>query len=188
MSQVIGQGVIGVPADAIAEPLSCALEARSQALPELDRRGLLPPGLHHAHFEQVALMFGTTPWRRRLLADLKKWAESELQAGAVEAMLIGGSFVSNKPAPEDIDVTVIFDKEAGVDAAARLKADTIRIWQRYRIDALPNAGQFFQFVGEKGAALHGCRPTDLRGLVSVASWFRDTEQVRNLGLLAKWAA
>ena len=48
-----------------------------------------------------------------------------------------------KAEPDDIYVAIIFDKAAGADEAAMLKADARRIWRAHRIEAFANAGQFF---------------------------------------------
>lgn len=153
---------------------------------DLDSRGLLPPGVHIATFAQLAAAFGTTPYRRRLLLDLEAWAGKELPVGSVEAVLIAGSFLSDKPSPDDIDVAVIFNEDAGADPPAIINATAHRAMRAHRIDVHTSSGLFFQFVGEKGAARHGANPTDLRGVVSLSPWHRDTQRIRNLSLLAEW--
>lgn len=150
-------------------------------IPSLNSQGLLPAGVHFAaDFAEVAETFGTTPDRRQLLRNLEQWAAAELGlvSDCVEAIIISGSFVTSKAAPADIDCTVVVDP--GSTLCEQLRSDARRINAQYRVDVLPNAGVFLQFVGDKSARLHGCHATDLRGVISIAAWHRDTEQTQLL--------
>lgn len=154
-------------------------------IPALDARGLLPPGIHDAaDWCAFGAAFATNDHRRRLLDNMLCWIERELQhvAAGLE-LVVGGSFLTSKLAPGDIDCTVIF----GVDElSARGAAFGLlvrdgakgRIWQTYGVEAYPTLrwpgandfSAYFQYVGDKSAVLHRCAPTDLRGVIRVASW------------------
>lgn len=71
-------------------------------IPDFDKNGRLPPGLHPASWDEVAARFGTTPHRRRLLAGLLRALQNLKQAGCYLAYL-DGSFVTNAPVPGDFD-------------------------------------------------------------------------------------
>lgn len=64
--------------------------------------GNLPPGLHWAAWTEIALRFGQTPHRRRLLRGLRAAAEQLHQAGC-KAIFLDGSFVTAKEQPADFD-------------------------------------------------------------------------------------
>lgn len=154
-------------------------------IPPFDDRGLLPPGVHVApDWAAVAGAFGTSEHRQHLIAGMRRWVEAELQHVAAGLdLVIGGSLLSTKPIPGDIDCTVIIPLD---ELAARgpalhlLVADGAkgRIWQQYRVEAYPTLrypgasdfSAFFQYVGEKSAVIHQCAAKDLRGAVRVASW------------------
>ncbi len=152
-------------------------------IPPIDARGLLPPGIHKADFDDLILRFGTTPLRRRMISDLRRWAALELPAEVVDSLLIAGSFVSEKSSPEDIDVSIVFDgtSEAGQALERKINTMAARLWRDHRIDMFANAALLFQFVGDKASRLHG-RPTGLRGMVSLVEFFRDTPRTRDLEL------
>jgi hypothetical protein len=85
----------------------------------------------------VYAAFGTTAFRRRLLSDLERWTEQTLvpAADAIDAVLIGGSFVSSNAAPNDIDCSIILDStvDAGVALKKRIEHDGARVRRDHRI-------------------------------------------------------
>ena len=80
-------------------------------IPEFDPGGKLPPGVHWATWRELYDRFGTTPWRRRLLAGLRIALENLRRAGCSTAY-VDGSFVSSKSVPGDFDACW---EEVGVD-------------------------------------------------------------------------
>ena len=87
-------------------------------LPEFNRTGLLPPGVHWAMWEELFQRFGHNPWRLRLLLGLRAALENLKNAGCRTAY-IDGSFVTDKEFPNDYDVCW---EEDGVDP---LKLDPV---------------------------------------------------------------
>lgn len=95
-------------------------------LPEFDpKTGLLPPGryaatLDHLHVSLVESIESTT--RREIWEE---WAEHratiELLTGEITRMWVGGSFVSDKSDPGDVDVTYL----VGAQAFDRLDQETL---------------------------------------------------------------
>ncbi|WP_438023423.1 DUF6932 family protein [Sorangium sp. So ce233] len=71
-------------------------------IPDFDRRGVLPPGVHLATWEEVRARFGYSAHRRRLLKGLKQVLASLKAAGCLRAYL-DGSFVTAKQRPKDFD-------------------------------------------------------------------------------------
>jgi len=80
-------------------------------IPPFDDQGRLPPGRHDAEWYEVNLRLGTTPYRRELLAGLKRALDALKAAGCRQAFL-DGSFVTAKEAPGDFDACWSID---GVD-------------------------------------------------------------------------
>ena len=71
-------------------------------IPEFDRTGNLPVGIHEATWNDFATRYGTTPHRRRLLEGLKLGLDSLHRAGSRRAY-VNGSFVTAKNEPRDFD-------------------------------------------------------------------------------------
>ena len=89
------------------------------AIPELDiATGCLPPGIHEATWGELTQAFGTSEQRRLLLDGLRKAADA-LQGAGCKRLYVDGSFVTNKPAPNDFDGCWEAD---GVNARALLEA------------------------------------------------------------------
>ena len=84
-------------------------------IPEFEKEGYLPPGIHLTTIDEFEKRFAYTIWRKdlfsclvRLIADLKR-------IGCI-AIYVDGSFVTNKRIPGDIDVCWN-NKEIDVDKA-----------------------------------------------------------------------
>lgn len=102
--------------------------------------GVLPPGIHHGDWEEVEVMFASTPWRLWLLEGLRAALAELARVGCLVAYL-DGSFVTDKAVPgdydlcweiDDVDLTAIdpvFQDLTPPRAAQKAK---------YRGDLLPN--------------------------------------------------
>ncbi|MGI8978717.1 MAG: DUF6932 family protein [Pirellulaceae bacterium] len=110
-------------------------------IPPLTEAGLLPPGNHTATLEEFAQTFCMHTTRRRelfeklerLLADLKK-------VDSARKILIGGSFVSNKPEPDDIDCVIVFGPDVLDNLLRPFEYNVFSgraVRRMYRIDAYP---------------------------------------------------
>jgi hypothetical protein len=72
-------------------------------IPPLTAAGLLPPGIHEAEdWAEVVARFGGTPRRQELLAKLRRGLDNLRDAGC-PWVLLDGSFVTDKPEPNDVD-------------------------------------------------------------------------------------
>ena len=71
-------------------------------IPAFKPDGNLPPGIRRATWSELHDRFGTTWWRRRLLAGLRVALENLQSAGSLTAYA-DGSFVSSKSEPGDLD-------------------------------------------------------------------------------------
>ena len=76
-------------------------------LPELDHQGFLPPGVHICTLDEVKSRFGSfraSDRRPRLFARLLEFVRELQRSGFFAALVIDGSFVTEEPAPNDIDL------------------------------------------------------------------------------------
>lgn len=117
-------------------------------LPILDPiTGLLPPGRYSASLDELytKLVLSTDSAIRREIWE--EWtihrAMVEAQAGEVTRMWVGGSFVSSKPDPSDVDVTYLVSAQFYDDLDRETLTDladlTDAAWcaeQGMRVDAL----------------------------------------------------
>jgi hypothetical protein len=76
-------------------------------IPPLDEDGNLPPGVYQVALEEVVARFGRGSQERAVeaaeLTDFVRWARQN----GVKRLLVGGSFVSAKAAPNDVDIVIL---------------------------------------------------------------------------------
>jgi hypothetical protein len=65
-------------------------------------RGLLPPGVHQAAWDEIEQRLGFTAHRKRLLRGLRA-AMTALKVAGCQRAWIDGSFVTEKEVPNDFD-------------------------------------------------------------------------------------
>lgn len=76
-------------------------------LPAFDLFGNLPPGIHSSSFAELAARFGSGSAERVAeTEELGRLVEAARAAG-VRRLLVDGSFVTAKPAPNDVDVVIL---------------------------------------------------------------------------------
>jgi hypothetical protein len=83
-------------------------------IPPFNREGLLPPGIHWASWREIQDRYGTNSHRERLLSGLENGIKL-LEIALCSALYLDGSFVTDKPFPNDYDACW---EPAGVDFAA----------------------------------------------------------------------
>lgn len=71
-------------------------------IPDFTNGGLLPPGVHEATLEELREKLGFSRRRRTLIAGLER-ALALMSGGGIQRVYIDGSFVTDKPRPNDID-------------------------------------------------------------------------------------
>lgn len=87
-------------------------------IPPFEPTGTLPPGIHQATWEEVEARFGGNARRRQLLTGLAEVIR-ELQRVKCPTLYLDGSFVTDKPFPNDFDACWFWD-EADQEAMAQL--------------------------------------------------------------------
>jgi hypothetical protein len=80
-------------------------------LPEFTEDGLLPAGIHRATFEEfetlcVLRLFGPLP---PFIWEVERIVFPSQEFRHRERILVGGSFVTSKPEPNDFDCILVFD-------------------------------------------------------------------------------
>ena len=94
----------------IPEP---AASAPASQVPDLVD-GCLPVGIHDCTIEEVVAQFGQfqgTDKRVRLAGDLVRYYEELTQAGIALALIVDGSFITDKDAPGDIDLILVLPED-----------------------------------------------------------------------------
>lgn len=71
-------------------------------IPPFEADGILPPGIHFCTWSELVDRFGINLRRQRLIRGLQL-AMEELKAAGCQIIYIDGSFVTNKPRPNDFD-------------------------------------------------------------------------------------
>ncbi len=154
-------------------------------IPPLDGRGLLPPGIHTCHIEEIPPAFCFNDYRWTLWDDVMGGLDlicSELGRDGLGGLpvFLGGSFFSDKALPADIEATVAFPHNVENHVLGKWVRIHIErhheIKRRYRLDfypSLPGRNDFrlfFGYVGEKTAEAKNLHPKDLRGILEVNPW------------------
>lgn len=161
-------------------------------LPPLDSRGLLPPGVHGGTFLDIESAFARkNSWRRCLFDQFRRFCREELTSVAADLeLVVGGSYISDLPRPDDLDCTIVVPLNKW-DSHRELRALLQdgrcagppgfrgRIWAKYKVHIIESTTDDqgrqsfvdkFQEVGIKMAARKGLQATDRRGVVKVAHW------------------
>jgi len=88
-------------------------------LPELTLDGELPTGVHPARMEEIVARFGgDTAERQAATANLLRLYSLVQATGKLERFLVFGSYVTDEPAPNDVDIFVVMSKHFDVEEYA----------------------------------------------------------------------
>jgi hypothetical protein len=81
-------------------------------IPEFTEQGLLPEGVHRAtidEFEQRFVYFDRSDRRFRIFDGLRRLYNEASNSGIVRRLLVGGSYVTSEPEPNDFDCILVID-------------------------------------------------------------------------------
>lgn len=81
-------------------------------VPEHTEDGLLPTGVHRTEFDEFEARFSyfdMSDQRFRLFDKLRELYLQAKRSGIVKRFLVGGSFVTSKPEPNDFDCILVLD-------------------------------------------------------------------------------
>lgn len=146
-------------------------------IPQLQANGLLPSGVHECSLDDIASSFAWNPHRKQLFENFLVFVKAELRPAFPDPIYFDGSFVTDKPTPEDTDV--VLDLTAAPDARKWqglqfMRAHQPRIKILYGVHFwinLPGENDFaafFQYVGIKTARAKGIHPRQTKGILRIA--------------------
>lgn len=131
------------------------------SIPELDKRGLLPNGIHACELDEIRERFGrfqSTDRRCQLFEQLESFVNEARSSGVVAWLLVDGSFVTSKPDPGDIDLVVVLPSDHDFTAELRPVAYNViskrRVRRRHKFDILvaaegtPELQRYIEFFQE----------------------------------------
>lgn len=99
----VGRMVRPGRAEGLVDEARQAARAGVDSIPSFTENGFLPPGIHETSLGAFALRFGTENARRRDLMAVFYESLVKLRAAGLDVVDVGGSFVTNKHRPNDID-------------------------------------------------------------------------------------
>jgi hypothetical protein len=112
-------------------------------IPMLNQDGFLPPGIWDCTLAELRERFGIfsgSDQRVRLFARLDDLFQTMRRSGLFEALLVDGSFVTTKPAPNDIDLVAVllpghnFERDLPMSEYALVSRAMLR--RRYGFDVV----------------------------------------------------
>ena len=121
-------------------------------IPPLNTEGLLPAGIHEATLDELRQRFGAfheSDQRPKLIARLMDLARAMQASGLFDELLIDGSFVTTKPAPNDIDILAVlkpghdFERDLPMSEYSLVSRALLR--RRFGFDVI---------VAERGSAVY----------------------------------
>lgn len=152
-------------------------------IPALDSRGLLPVGKHASTWVELQTYFSGDQRRLDLIVNAKRFALDILRHDfAGSPLFLAGSTFSDKSYPGDIEMTITVGLVQLIGGKLRQATDLQSkhndIKATYEVDfyvslGLPGANdfsEFFQYVGEKTAAVKHLHSKDKRGIIEVKKW------------------
>jgi hypothetical protein len=142
--------------------------------PEFNSEGDLPVGIYQASLSDVIDHFGTgTPQRRIVSRRLARIFELASSTGHLSRFIVFGSFVTSKPAPNDVDIFLLMEDSFDVNqltgaATVVFRQSTAQNWLGASIFWLRR----FAALGGEQAAIEDWqfkRDGERRGIVEVIS-------------------
>jgi len=82
-------------------------------IPSLNENGYLPPGIHPATLDEIAVAFGSSSPERQELMQSLRWLVEMCRKDDVARLIVNGSFVTSKPDPDDVDCILLGGKTFG---------------------------------------------------------------------------
>jgi len=110
-------------------------------LPPLTRSGELPLGVHQTSLQEALDRFGVGPPQRMSVADrLERVYGMARATGQLARFVVFGSFVTDKPEPNDVDVFLVMQDTFDV---ARLQGEMALLFDHAAADAHFGASVFW---------------------------------------------
>jgi hypothetical protein len=153
----------------------------SPILPPFDYHGHLPEGVHDTDLEQLRQRFVTNAGRQVLWDGLMTFLERVTATQQFCQAYINGGFITNKAAPEDIDLILQTKAPFGPEAFAAMEpffAEGLdSIFSRYSVHlhfwcegfpgGMSDFRRFFQYLKPQDAAPRGLKEGARKGIVRI---------------------
>ncbi len=87
-------------------------------IPPFNNAGYLPPGIHLATVDEVAVRFGQDSELRQVQMESLRWLADLARRAGVSRLVVNGSFVTDRLEPNDVDCVLLIGPGFPRDAAA----------------------------------------------------------------------
>ncbi len=87
-------------------------------IPDFEKNGYLPPGLHHATLDEVEQRFGRGSELRRVQMESLRWLIDLARRAGIERIALNGSFVTDIDEPNDVDCLLLTGQGFPTDVEA----------------------------------------------------------------------
>jgi hypothetical protein len=87
-------------------------------IPEFNDDGYLPPRVHAATVDEIAVRFGQENELRQAQMESLRWLVDVAMRAGVQRIIVNGSFVTDAFEPNDVDCALLVGAEFPLDAAA----------------------------------------------------------------------
>lgn len=141
-------------------------------IPAFTASGDLPLGVHQATLQEVIACFGVgTAQRRAVALRLQRVYNTARGTGALARFVIFGSFVTDKPDPNDVDLFIVMEDHF---KPGRLSQDAAEVFDHLRADVQLGASVFWTkrsgIIGDEQAAIEDWqikRDHNYRGIIEI---------------------
>jgi hypothetical protein len=113
------------------------------AIPTLNGDGILPEGVHVCGLDEIKSRFGSfqiSDRRPQLFAKLEELISELRKSSLIVALVVNGSFVTSKAAPNDVDVLIVLgaghDWQADLTPSDYALLSHSRLRRRFGFDVL----------------------------------------------------
>src|SRR5207302_6651914 len=87
-------------------------------IPRCNDDGYLPPGIHGATLQEIAIQFGQESELRQAQMESLRWLVGLAVRAGAQRIVVNGSFVTDKLEPNDVDCVLLLGPDFPRDAAA----------------------------------------------------------------------
>ncbi len=87
-------------------------------IPPYNENGYLPPGIHPATLEEIAVRFGQESELRQVEMESLRWLVDLAWRSGVQRIVVNGSFITDKLEPNDVDCVLLIGSDFPRDAMA----------------------------------------------------------------------
>ena len=87
-------------------------------IPEFNDDGYLPPGVHAATLDEIAVRFGQENELRQAQMESLRWLVDVAKRAGIQRIIVNGSFVTEAFEPNDVDCALLAGAEFPLDGAA----------------------------------------------------------------------